>query len=72
MQSHSSQPGVLVVIGGLMALTAIEFGLSQIGAGLLLLLTIAFFKLLLILIYFMHIPRLWTPESGDHSEATRQ
>ncbi|MBI3763851.1 MAG: cytochrome C oxidase subunit IV family protein [Chloroflexi bacterium] len=70
MRSHNSQPGVMTVLGGLMVLTAVEFALSQIGAGLLLLLVIAFFKFLLIVVFFMHMPRLWTPAADEKGEAT--
>lgn len=65
-QSHGKQPGVLTVLAGLMVLTAVEYIFAQIGSGLILLLVVAFFKFLLVIIYFMHLPRVWTEEGEAH------
>jgi len=69
MDVHRSQPNPIVVLAGLMALTAFEYLFAQIGAGLLLLLVAAFFKFLLVLIYFMHFPRLWSRGGGTQRES---
>jgi heme/copper-type cytochrome/quinol oxidase subunit 4 len=71
MQSHESQPSIILVLAGLLVLTAIEYIFSQMGAGLTLLLVLAFFKLLLVIIYFMHLPRLWTSPSTAEVEAEK-
>jgi hypothetical protein len=55
-----------------MVLTAIEYVFSQIGAGLLLLLVVAFFKFLLVIIYFMHMPRLWASRTAEGSDEEQQ
>ena len=68
MPEHSSGPSPLVILAGLMALTAIEYIFSIIGAGLLLLLVVAMFKLLLVVIFFMHLPRLWAAPAGEAPE----
>lgn len=60
MSGHASRSNALPVLAGLMVFTAIEYIFSIIGAGLLLLLVVAFFKFLLVVIYFMHLPRVWT------------
>jgi len=68
MDGHSKGPSVLAVLAGLMVLTAIEYIFAVIGAGLLLLLVVAFFKFLLVIIYFMHLPRLWTEPATEAAE----
>jgi hypothetical protein len=68
MTSHASQPSALTVLAGLMVLTAIEYVFSIIGAGLLLLLVVAFFKFLLVVVYFMHLPRIWNAPAAEAAE----
>ena len=72
MQSHRSQPSALTVLAGLMLLTATEYILSQMGAGLTLLLVVAFFKVLLVVIYFMHLPRLWASPAEAEAEKDQE
>jgi heme/copper-type cytochrome/quinol oxidase subunit 4 len=71
MQSHGSQPSIILVLAGLLVLTAIEYLFSQMGAGLTLLLVVAFFKFLLVIIYFMHLPRLWSSPSPAEVEVEK-
>jgi hypothetical protein len=71
-QSHGKQPGALTILAGLMVLTAAEYVFAQIGAGLLLLLVVAFFKFLLVIIYFMHLPRVWTDPGDSHESGQPQ
>jgi len=68
MHAHAKGPSVLAVLAGLMILTAVEYIFAIIGAGLLLLLVVAFFKFLLVIIYFMHLPRLWSAPAGEPAE----
>ena len=72
MQSHGSQPSVLAVLAGLMVLTAVEYVLSQIGVGLTLLLVAAVFKFLLVVLYFMHLPRLWASPAEAEAEKDQE
>ncbi len=72
MQTHRSQPSALTVLAGLMVFTAIEYLLSQMGAGLTLLLVVAFFKFLLVVIYFMHLPRLWASQAEAKAEKDQE
>ncbi len=56
-----------VVLVGLAALTAIEYGIAVTSAAVVPMLLVAMFKALLILEYFMHVSRLWSPsEEGEH------
>ncbi len=65
MQSSPYVRGWVVLLG-LAALTAIEYGIAVTSAAVVPMLLMGMFKALLILEYFMHVSRLWSPEEGDH------
>ncbi len=56
-----------VVLGGLAALTAVEYGIAVSSGAVVPLLLVGMLKALLILEYFMHVSRLWAPaDQGEH------
>ena len=54
------------VITALAILTAFEFALAIMGAPTALLVGIAAIKAVAVLIYFMHISRVFSPGKGEH------
>jgi cytochrome c oxidase subunit 4 len=57
--------GVLV-FAGLAVLTAIEYWIGVIEAPVIFLWAIAIIKAALVLIYFMHVSRVFRPEGEEH------
>jgi hypothetical protein len=71
-EPHGGRSNALGILAGLMVLTALEYVFSQIGAGLILLLVVAFFKFLLVAVYFMHLPRLWTEPRTQPADVSHE
>ncbi len=55
-----------LVLLGLAALTAVEYGLAVTTAAVVPLMLVGLLKAFLILEYFMHVSRLWSPAEGEH------
>ncbi|MCZ7569456.1 MAG: cytochrome C oxidase subunit IV family protein [Ardenticatenaceae bacterium] len=54
---------VLIVLA---VLTALEFWIGAATGWTMLLITIALVKAAIVIQYFMHLPRLFSAEGGDH------
>jgi heme/copper-type cytochrome/quinol oxidase subunit 4 len=57
--------GIMVLVV-LAMMTALEFELAIMGAPAALLIIIAAIKAAAVLVYFMHINRVFSPEKGEH------
>ncbi len=55
-----------LVLAGLAALTAVEYGIAVTTAAVVPLMLVGLLKAWLILEHFMHVSRLWNPAEGEH------